>query len=234
MKKILIALAALAAFTSCNFVKVNGNSLSSIIGKVNIYDASDNYVTKSYEVADFEGINCSIPCELIYTAGDTRVTVDGPDNVLDSLEISTEDGILNIKQGKSHFRKVKHIDVYVSSNVLRSLDVRGAVDFKALNGLAGAGDFSIGITGASDLEIRGIAADNINVRATGAADAVISGIDCKQICVVINGAGDCTLSGKADVADLTVNGAGDIDICGLDSYDVHSHVNGAGNIARKK
>ena len=178
MKKILIALAALAAFTSCNFVKVNGNSLSSIIGKVNIYDASDNYVTKSYEVADFEGINCSIPCELIYTAGDTRVTVDGPDNVLDSLEISTEDGILNIKQGKSHFRKVKHIDVYVSSNVLRSLDVRGAVDFKALNGLAGAGDFSIGITGASDLEIRGIAADNINVRATGAADAVISGIDC--------------------------------------------------------
>ena len=33
MKKILIALAALAAFTSCNFVKVNGNSLSSIIGK---------------------------------------------------------------------------------------------------------------------------------------------------------------------------------------------------------
>ena len=36
MKKILIALAALAAFTSCNFVKVNGNSLSSIIGKVNM------------------------------------------------------------------------------------------------------------------------------------------------------------------------------------------------------
>lgn len=234
MKKILIALAALAAFTSCNFVKVNGNSLSSIIGKVNIYDASDNYVTKSYEVADFEGINCSIPCELIYTAGDTRVTVDGPDNVLDSLEISTEDGILNIKQGKSHFRKVKHIDVYVSSNVLRSLDVRGAVDFKALNGLAGAGDFSIGITGASDLEIRGIAADNINVRATGAADAVISGIDCKKICVIINGAGDCTLSGKADVADLTVNGAGDLDIRGLVATEVRSQIYGAGNIAKNK
>ena len=234
MKKILIALAALAAFTSCNFVKVNGNSLSSIIGKVNIYDASDNYVTKSYEVADFEGINCSIPCEVIYTAGDTRVTVDGPDNVLDSLEISTEDGILNIKQGKSHFRKVKHIDVYVSSNVLRSLDVRGAVDFKALNGLAGAGDFSIGITGASDLEIRGIAADNINVRATGAADAVISGIDCKKICVIINGAGDCTLSGKADVADLTVNGAGDLDIRGLVATEVRSQIYGAGNIAKNK
>ena len=234
MKKILIALAALAAFTSCNFVKVNGNSLSSIIGKVNIYDASDNYVTKSYEVADFEGINCSIPCELIYTAGDTRVTVDGPDNVLDSLEISTEDGILNIKQGKSHFRKVKHIDVYVSSNVLRSLDVSGAVNFKALNGIAGAGDFSIGITGASDLEIRGIAADNINVRATGAADAVISGIDCKQIGVVINGAGDCTLSGKAEVANLTVNGAGDLDIRGLVATEVHSQISGAGNIARNK
>ena len=234
MKKILIALAALAAFTSCNFVKVNGNSLSSIIGKVNIYDASDNYVTKSYEVADFEGINCSIPCELIYTAGDTRVTVDGPDNVLDSLEISTEDGILNIKQGKSHFRKVKHIDVYVSSNVLRSLDVRGAVDFKALNGIAGVGAFSIGITGASDLEIRGIAADNINVRATGAADAVISGIDCKQICVVINGAGDCTLSGKAEVANLTVNGAGDLDIRGLVATEVRSQIYGTGNIAKNK
>ena len=234
MKKILIALAALAAFTSCNFVKVNGNSLSSIIGKVNIYDASDNYVTKSYEVADFEGINCSIPCELIYTAGDIRVTVDGPDNVLDSLEISTEDGILNIKQGKSHFRKVKHIDVCVSSNVLRSLDVRGAVDFKALNGIAGARNFSIGITGASDLVIRGIAADIINVRATGAADAVISGIDCKQICVVINGAGDCTLSGKAEVANLTVNGAGDLDIRGLVATEVRSQIYGAGNIAKNK
>jgi len=236
MKRIVCALAVFAAFTSCNFVKVDGKSLSSVLNSIDspaeIIEASDNYITKTFNVADFDGIVCNVPCNIIYSMDATGVTVDGPDNVIENLMIFTEDRTLNIKYDKYRFRNLKKLDIYVSSRTLQRLNVNGAVDFKAMKGV-GADNFEAEINGAADMEISGLIAGRISIEVNGAADAEIKGLKCDSIAVTINGAGDCSLSGTAGKADLNINGAGEIDIKHLVAETVNSSIHGVGSIERK-
>ena len=239
MKKIvtlLLAAAVLLPLPSCRFIRVSEDFDEKMIGwsgdsSGERITASDNYITREAMAGEFHSLSCNLPGDVIYTPGDCAVSIYAPDNVLERVSVSNENGTLVIKSNLSRIRNLKKITVNISSPVLESVNFNGAVDFNAPEGIT-ALNFDATVNGAGDIDINGLQANEVNVTVNGAGDADISKIDCDVLTVAINGAGDAVLSGKSGSAELSISGAGDIDARGLDCADINSRVRGVGSIKR--
>ena len=241
MKKIvtfLLAAAVLLPLPSCRFIRVSEDFDEKMFGwsgdsSGERITASNNYITREAMAGEFHSLSCNLPGDVIYTPGDCAVSIYAPDNVLERVSVSNENGTLVIKSNLSRIRNLKKITVNISSPVLESVNFNGAVDFNAPEGIT-ALNFDATVNGAGDIDINGLQANEVNVTVNGAGDATISRIDCDVLSVAINGAGDAKVSGKAGSAELAISGAGDIDARELDCPDAHSKVRGVGSINRPK
>lgn len=239
MKKIvtfLLAAATLLPLSSCRFIRVSDDFDEKMLGWTGDnagekITASDNYITREAMAGEFHSLTCNLPGDVIYTPGDCAVSIYAPDNVMERVSVSNENGTLVIKSNLSRIRNLKKITINISSPVLESLNFNGAVDFNAPEGIT-ALNFDAIVNGAGDIDINGLKASDAEITVNGAGDARINGIDCDAIAVAINGAGDAKLSGKAASADLSISGAGDIDARQLDCTDINSKIRGMGSIKR--
>ncbi len=245
MKKILpllLAAATLITLPSCRFIRVSEEFADSPFAESlstggdssgERITASDNYITREAMAGDFHSLSCNLPSEVIYTPGDCAVSIYAPDNVMERVSVSNENGTLVIKSNLGRIRNLKKITINISSPVLESVNFNGAVDFSAPDGIT-ALNFDATVNGAGDININGLQANEAGFTVNGAGDTTIGGIDCDAILVAINGAGDASLSGKAGRADLSISGAGDIDARALECSDISSKIRGMGSIKRPK
>ena len=237
---ITMAAIALLLLPSCRFVRIsdelnekalqegfNRNGESSSKG----ITASNNYITREDVTGEFHSLTCNLPGDVIYTPGDCAVKINAPDNVLDYVSVTNDNGTLQIKSNLGRIRNLKKITVTVSSPVLESVNFNGAVDFNAPDGIT-ALSFDAVVNGAGDINIDGLEASEVKVTVNGAGDAKINQIDCDVLTVSINGAGDAVLAGKSGSAELSISGAGDIDARGLECADINSRVRGVGSIRK--
>lgn len=231
---ILLSIAALAAASSCTFVRFNDKAFSSAKGDV--VKASSESSTNTYTVPQFTGIEAHIAADIIYnmTGGDPTVTVEAPENYLEHLVFDVEDGVLKVEfDDNRKYSSSSKIRITASSATLESLTISGAGDFKSLAGID-AESMKVVIIGAGDVDIDGLrCTGDVEVSVSGAGDIDMRGLSCRNAKVVVTGAGDVDLAGKADSADLSIAGAGDIDIRELDVENVSSSVAGVGKIRRK-
>ena len=242
MRKMTYALAALALLLlpSCRFINITDEAKEKfgdtiILGgkSAERIKASNNYITRDETTGEFHGLRSNIPGEVIYTPGDCAVSIYGPDNVLDHISVSNENGILEIRSSLYRITNLKKLTVNVSSTVIEEMSFNGAVDFKAPDGIT-ALKFDATLNGAGDVDIRGLKASEVYFTVNGAADADVKDIDCDRLEISINGAGDATLSGKAGSAKLSISGAGDIDAEKLECSDISTSVRGVGSIQKPK
>ena len=241
MKKIvtfLLAAAVLLPLPSCRFIRVSEDFDEKMIGwsgdsSGERITARDNYITREAMAGEFHSLSCNLPGDVIYTPGDCAVSIYAPDNVMERVSVSNENGTLVIKSNLNRIRNLKKITVNISSPVLESVSFNGAVDFNAPEGIT-ALNFDATVNGAGDIDINGLQASDAAITVNGAGDAKLDGIDCDVISVSINGAGDAKLSGKATRADLSISGAGDIDAREFDCADINSKIRGMGSIKRPK
>ena len=243
MKKItyILAAAALLLLPSCRFIHISDKAAEEFENSFTLggksaerIKASDNYITRNETTGEFHSLKSNLPGKIDYTPGDCAVTIYGPDNVLDHITVTNENGVLEIKSNLYRITNLKKlISVKVSSPVIEQLSFNGAVDFNAPDGIT-ALNFSATLNGAGDINISGLQANEAVLTVNGAADATIKGLDCDYLQVAINGAGDATLAGKAGNANLTISGAGDIDAEKLECPDVSTNVRGVGSIKKPK
>lgn len=240
----ILAAVSILALPSCKIFSTNVNFLAERV------EASENYITKTYTVQDFDAISCSVVCEMVYTDGATALTIEAPDNILEHIIVAVnEDGRLKIDTDGSRFVKLsKDIVLTISSPKLKAIDLNGKVDFSA-PGIIKANDLDISINGAGDLEIHELEANAVGIEVNGAADSRIALVKCSkldveingagdcdisgkmgEVAVEINGAGDCTLSGEAGSSNVSINGAGDIDVSNLKTDKMKSSTNGVGKV----
>lgn len=241
MKKMTYFLAAamLLLLPSCRFVKVNKEVLDNLDEQVDVFQggsekitASDNYITRKDTTGEFHAITCNLPAEVIYVPGNCGISIYGPDNVLEKISVKNHNGTLEIKSGVQRLRNIKKgFIVTVSSPVLESVTLNGAVNFKANDGIT-ALDFEGVVNGAGDFRVKGLHSDRASLTVNGAGDATLDDLDCESVKFSINGAGDCKLSGRAESASLSISGAGDIDATKLVCPDVTTSVRGLGSIKK--
>lgn len=226
MKKILmVAAVALTALTSCVFT-VSGNN--SDAGSDQSADQ-----TRTMPVAYFDDLTINVPCDVVYEAGEPNVVIVASEKYMEHILVEQNGKSLVIKIDDKKIRSFKNTKIYVTSDCLTSLTVNGAVDMECKHGITSPGDFALTLNGAGDVDIKGLDADDIEVRCNGAADIEILDISAANISVTINGAGDATLAGAVDTASLTINGAGDINARGLVANSIRPSVRGVGSIVTR-
>lgn len=244
----LFAYAALVlSLISCNFVTVSPKSVLAA------EPASDETMTKSFNVGDFTSLGVKVACTLEYEMSDTpQIKADGPKNVVEALTVEQDDsGKVTVSLGRRFSLGRKKLVLYVNSSTLEALSVSGACDFICREGLvnggfevnaAGAsdimiekletGDALIKVDGAGDIKLGSVEADRLEVRINGAGDLRLAELDSDDLIVKINGAGDAVVAGETGKADLVVNGAGSIDCRGLKAVSLSAETNGVGRIKR--
>ncbi len=225
-----IAAAALVAtflFSSCVIEKRNVNDSSS----------SEENIVSSYKIDEFDKMDISGACTLIYTQGSSdSLRLEGDTKSLEKIEVSQDGSTLSIKFKKSinifgvNNSYTNDVRVYVSSSSLSEIEISGACDINMEQPVK-FGDLKVTSSGASTLKIKDITADNFKIHSSGASDIDIDKATLKSFKTRMSGAGDVDVNlNNTDKVDIQVSGAGDADLKLTDCGDVNVSISGAGSI----
>jgi hypothetical protein len=224
MKDLLIA-AIVIFFCSCSFS-------SCIHGKK--IEASKNYVTQAVKTDLFNAIRLTGSPNVVYTQTDDKVHVEvyGSDNIVDLLDIYTENGSLNVgfKENVQIHNSGK-LEVRVFAPSLDRMKITGSGDIIIASGLKTDGDLSLSVTGSGTVSGSDIRCAQLSLSVTGSGDIGLNSVTAENTQAHVTGSGDINLSGTTQSADYSVSGSGDIDAAQLEADQVSANVTGSGSIS---
>ena len=168
---------------------------------------------------------------LLVTGIQTTVSISGSDNLVDLLEVSTVNGVLqvNIKKGVKILSGERRLKVIASSPSLNQVDIKGSADVY-LKGTIKGNDLNLNIAGSGDVEAENLQYANIFALVKGSGDIDLKNVKATTVMSEVNGSGDINMKGSAQKATLTVNGSGDISAEKLAATNVVATVAGSGDI----
>lgn len=132
---------------------------------------SKKYITKELNnVSNFSSIRVLGSPDVEYRqSSDSKTTVSiyGSDNLVDLLEVSTVNGVLqvNIKKGVKILSGERRLKVIASSPSLDDVDIKGSADVYLKGTLKGA-DLNLNITGSGDIEAENSSSFALNLSLT--------------------------------------------------------------------
>lgn len=208
-----------------------------IVEKRHAEDGSlrDGQVSMTFKVDSFERIDLGGSVTLVFTQGATdSLRVECAEGDRENIAVEQSGNRLRItKKGRernSSFRLDDKVVAYVSSPTLSRIEVSGACGIKMKEPVK-FGNLRVVGSGASDIEIRDIAADALRIETSGAANVKIDDATVVEFFVGISGAGNMEAKlRKSELVDVQVSGAGDIDLELEECGDVKCQVSGAGKI----
>jgi len=169
-------------------------------------------VTETRTINNFTGINTSIEGDVyVYQDSVFKVELLAQQNILDAIESSVDEGVLNIgfKPGVrigAHDR----VKVYITMPEVHGLSISGS-------GLVTA--------------LQSIEADDLQLKVAGSGNIALSSLTGSTISGSIDGSGNITVyDGTAAYEQLQVNGSGLLDFAGLNTPKADAAVNGSGAI----
>lgn len=196
---------------------------------------SKKYITKELNnVSNFSSIRVLGSPDVEYRqSSDSKTTVSiyGSDNLVDLLEVSTVNGVLqvNIKKGVKILSGERRLKVIASSPSLDDVDIKGSADVYLKGTLKGA-DLNLNITGSEILKLN-LQYTNLSAFIKGSGDIDVKNVKATTVKTIVSGSGDVKMKGSTQTAMLTVNGSGDISADKLTATNVVATVSGSGDIS---
>ena len=196
---------------------------------------SKKYITKELNnVSNFSSIKVLGSTDVEYrqsSGSKTEISIYGSDNLVDLLEVSTANGVLqvNIKKGVKILSGERRLKVIASSPSLDEVDIKGSADVY-LKGTIKGNDLNLNITGSGDIEAENLQYTNVYAWVKGSGDIDLKNVKATIVMSEVNGSGDINMKGSAQKAALTVDGSGDIDAEKLAATNVVATVAGSGDI----
>ena len=193
---------------------------------------SKKYITKELNnVSNFSSIKVLGSTDVEYrqsSGSKTEISIYGSDNLVDLLEVSTANGVLqvNIKKGVKILSGERRLKVIASSPSLDEVDIKGSADVYLKGTIKGV-DLTLNITGSGDIEAENLQYTNLSAYIKGSGD-----IDAKWAALTVNGSGDISADKLAATEVIaTVSGSGDISCYASKQLD--AKVSGSGDIEYK-
>lgn len=161
----------------------------------------------------------------------SKVSIYGSDNLVDLLEVSTVDGVLqvNFKKGIKILSGERRLKVIASSPSLNLVEIKGSADVY-LKGTVKGDDLKLNVVGSGDIEAENLRYATISTVVKGSGDIELKSVKATIVEAIVNGSGDIDIKGSAQRATLTVNGSGDISADKLVTSKVVATVAGSGDL----
>lgn len=198
---------------------------------------SKKYITKELNnVSNFSSISVLGSPDVEYRQSNgskTTVSIYGSDNLVDLLEVSTVNGVLqvNIKKGVKILSGERRLKVIASSPSLNQVNIKGSADVY-LKGAIKGNDLNLNIAGSGDIEAENLQYTNIFALVKGSGDIDLKNVKATTVMSEVNGSGDISAEKLAATNVVaTVAGSGDI-VC-YASRQLDARVSGSGDIKYK-
>lgn len=205
MKSIVLALISLMYISgdSCQ-----GNYTSSYVkGSVDSMISAD----KEVDLPAFHGVSNSIHADVTIKQGSTqRVNVEGPQEMLDLLELEVKSGILHIGYNKRNVRNTKKVYFDISLPKLDYASVSGSGDIEG-SGFSGGDKLKLRVTGSGSINMDA-KTDRMEVHITGSGKIRCKG-SAQDGSVSITGSGG--YHGEnfiMQAAEVSITGSGDAEM----------------------
>lgn len=156
--------------------------------------ASSNCITKEVNVPAFSSINSASVFDIEFTQSPNQsVSVCAPDNLMEYVEVSVENGVLSVKY-----------------NIDKSINLTRPVQTKLIVSAPNVVSITSSGTGQIILKNNIISDGNISMKTSGTGNIAINNINCDDLQLITSGTGSININGKiiADKASLSTNGTG--------------------------
>jgi hypothetical protein len=174
---------------------------------------------------DFSRLRVSGEAEVVVRVGpETRVRVEGDDNLLDEVETHVGGETLEVRQEDS-VASERGLRVVAETPELDEIEVSGAGDVR-VRGIAGE-ELRVSVSGAGDVAAAGTV-QALEVDVSGAGDVALLGLQAREADVDVSGAGDVEVR-VAERLSASVSGSGEVRHTG-DPAEVDADVSGAGEV----
>lgn len=210
--------------------------LLSITGvKAQSVTPSKNYITREVKnVSNFSSIKVLGSPDVEYRqskGSQTTISIYGSDNLVDLLEVSTVNGVLqvNMKKNVNIQGGERRLKVIASSPSLTNVDIQGSGDVD-LKGLIKGSNIKLNVMGSGDINAENLQYTNVSAVVKGSGDIALKNVQASGVLAEVHGSGDIDMKGAALQATLYVNGSGDISAGNLTATNVVAAVNGSGDI----
>ena len=167
---------------------------------------------KDFKVADFKSIESAGSYDVIVRTGAApSVRAEGPQNVIDRLEIKVDGDELHIRPkdgGNFQWGRSAPIKILVTVPQLQAATI------------AGSGTISVDK----------VAGDSFKAAIAGSGDLSVPQMKVKSVEFEIAGSGSASIAGETETADYTIAGSGELDASRLKSRDVKLTIAGSGAV----
>lgn len=197
---------------------------------------SKKYITKKINnVGNFSSIKVlgSTDVEYRQSSGSaTKVSIYGSDNLVDLVEVSAVNGVLQVslKKGVRINSGERRLKVIASSPSLNRVDINGSADVY-LKGMMKGSNLSLNIAGSGDIEAENLQYAHLTSQIKGSGDIEMKNVKATHVNVEVNGSGDVSIKGSTDYARYSVKGSGDIKADKLTADNVVANISGSGDIS---
>lgn len=196
---------------------------------------SKKYITKDLNnVGNFSAVNVLGSTDVEYRQGSgsgTKVSIYGSDNLVDLVEVSAVNGVLQVslKKGAKILSGERRLKVIASSPALNKVDINGSADVY-LKGMIKGANLNMNIAGSGDIEAENLQYTGISCTVKGSGDIDLKNVKATNVNVAVHGSGDVGIKGSTRQATFTVKGSGDIKADKLTADKVTATVDGSGDI----
>jgi hypothetical protein len=213
MKKITIVLltACLVWAAGCRWVGIRGNG---------------HIETDERTVSAFTEIDAGGAFEIEWQSGPPALHITTDENLLSYVESDVSGNTLHLRTS-DHIWPTHGIKVVISSPTRTAARIRGAVKLTAKQ-LSGT-TFALEASGASQVSLDGNV-DHLLADMTGASELEAKGLQTKTAEISTTGAGDAEVA-VAETLKVAITGAGKVTYSG--SPTIEKHITGAGSVRRK-
>lgn len=196
---------------------------------------SKKYITKELNnVGSFSAVKVLGSTDVEYrqsSGSGTKVSIYGSDNLVDLVEVSAVNGVLQVslKKGVKILSGERRLKVIASSPALNKVDINGSADVY-LKGMIKGADLKLNISGSGDIEAENLQYTGISCTVKGSGDIDLKNVKATDVNVAVHGSGDVGIKGSTRQATFTVKGSGDISADKLTAANVVATVSGSGDI----
>lgn len=194
---------------------------------------SNKIVKQNRDVATFSAINASSGWDVIIRQGNRQsVAIEVSENILDRVLIEVKDGTLHIsnksQKGIRIINGIRDVTLkaYITVTDLTKITASGGVDIEFETPL-NANDFTLNMSGGSDLEKLSLNCNNFSGNFSGGCDAEINFVSAHNVKTDISGGSDVKFTGKTDKFTIIANGGSDVSATELEARDCTANFSGA-------
>ncbi len=175
-KIILTAILTLAFFV---FAGVNG-----------IVNSAPTKINEDIPVDAFSGVKIAVPATVYLEQGSQHsLRIDADPSTLDKIEVSVEDGYLEIKPAKYGDNLNGKITIYIVSPTYELVSLSGSGDVIAEKKIDSE-ELTLKLAGSGDMKFEDLSAEEVEIKVAGSGNVYLAGQGAEELEISIAGSGD--------------------------------------------